>query len=333
MPVVVESPDERAAEIFERVVGANLPNYDPWIQDYCEAVATPAGAERYVRHLRDLLRFAQADPRDADVVDVGCLFGFTLLTLLLLGARSARGLDLYPGGPTTIQAYRAILPETLRQRISAEIGDAAKMPYPDESTDLMFSIEAISHYRDVHAFVREAQRVLRAGGVLIIADSNNALNPLTRRKTHRIWRKFEEGAGLNKETTKPYRQRREEWIAEHYPELPARDLAATTYGYDFAELDQVCRTYSDTGAMPLPRPKHHPPVQPEDGQVLERLRNPFALANEIRRGGFATRVRGYWGGAGGRASVRAANTILSTLTPVTMPFARSFRIAARKLAT
>jgi hypothetical protein len=63
---------------------------------------------------------------------------------------------------------------------------------------------------------------------------------------------------------------------------------------------------------------------------MERLFDPFELGRRIERHGFRVKVRGYWGGASGRRSLRAANAMLAALTPITMRTARAFRIAAYK---
>ena len=67
------------------------------------------------------------------------------------------------------------------------------MPYADGSFDLVLSVEAISHYRDVGAFIGEAARVLRTGGTLLLSDGNNGRNPRIRRATHALWEEFETG--------------------------------------------------------------------------------------------------------------------------------------------
>jgi hypothetical protein len=64
--------------------------------------------------------------------------------------------------------------------------------------------------------------------------------------------------------------------------------------------------------------------------VMERLFNPFTRAREIRSLGFDVKVHGYWGGASGSPTLRAANRVLAAFSPLTMFSARSFRIVAVK---
>lgn len=49
-------------------------------------------------------------------------------------------------------------------------GDAQAMPFADASFDAVLNVESSHCYPDVRAFAREVRRVLRPGGVLLLAD-------------------------------------------------------------------------------------------------------------------------------------------------------------------
>ena len=321
--------------VFACVLDARQPEYDPWLYSYCGHLARASDARKYLRHLRDLLRFAGVEPRDAVVLDAGCGFGFTLLALGLLGAESLKGIDMSEPMIETVRSYLPLLPSELGGRMDITLGDVRAMPYESESVDLVFSIEAISHYRHVGPFVREAHRVLRPGGTLVISDGNNGLNPWVRWKTKKVWDVFELGnaeAPLEGyDVERGYRDRRRDWIAVHFPDLPAEDLARRTFGLDIGQLREVCEGIR-RGAPPPNRRfrRDSVPVNPEDGSVLERMFNPYGLARVLRRAGFDARVRGYWGGAAGRPWVRRADAVLGAVSPLSIVSARAFRIAARK---
>ncbi len=53
--------------------------------------------------------------------------------------------------------------------------DAQAMPYADASRDVLIIFEALYYLPDVAAFVRECRRVLRPGGVVLIATANKDL--------------------------------------------------------------------------------------------------------------------------------------------------------------
>jgi SAM-dependent methyltransferase len=327
--------DDILGRTYSEILAARLPAYDDWLYSYCGSTGTPAGVDRYLTYLRDLLAFAHVDLEGLDVVDAGCGFGFTLLAAAALGASTARGVDTSSSMIRTVEAYRPRLPASLAARVEVTVADVSEPPHPDESVDLLLSVEAISHYRRVESFVGEARRVLRRGGTMIISDGNNGANPWIRRKTRGIWDAFEEGephpAVPHASELQSYRERRRDWVVRHHPDLPADRIAQATFGHDFAELARVCDAYRETGALPASFNTHdRVPVSPEDGSVIERLFEPYALARELEAAGFDTRVEGYWGGAGGNRWIRLGNRALARLSRLTIFTAKAFRIAARK---
>jgi SAM-dependent methyltransferase len=209
--------------LFRIVLEAAASDYDPWLYRYCGNLATSAEAARYRRHLEDLLDFGHVNVRDASVLDAGCGFGFTLLVLRWLGASEVRGVDTYEPMIRTIRTYLPLLGEDFASRLDVAVASVSETPYEDNSFDLVLSIEAISHYRDVGAFIAEAARVLRSGGTLLIRDGNNAHNPTIRRETQALWEEFETGKpsalGAKHERRGSYRQRREEIIREAFPDF------------------------------------------------------------------------------------------------------------------
>lgn len=102
-----------------------------------------------------------------DVLEVGCGSGFSLPFLKSIAARLEAGdyseavLDLCRSH------YGEIVP--LKQ-FSAE-----DMPYPDNSLDVIIFFEAIYYVENLDRFVSECKRVLRPGGVILIATANNKL--------------------------------------------------------------------------------------------------------------------------------------------------------------
>ena len=179
------STTERFYTIAGEVLSADLP-LDPWIQRYYASTKRRDGAEQYVRFQTDLLDLAGIKTQGLKVIDAGCGFGFTMVVHALLGAE-VTGIELSPLMAQTVETYLPILPEDVRDRINVIRGDVAAMALPDQSADVVLSLEAISHYLDVGQFVQEAARVLRPGGVLIIADGNNGSN-LLRPGHPRAWR-------------------------------------------------------------------------------------------------------------------------------------------------
>ncbi len=112
----------------------------------------------YARCLRDI----NLDGRD--VLEVGCGFGGGSAYLKRQNAASVTGLDVMP---SQIEACRQKYREP---GLSFELGEAGALPFEPSSFGVVISVESSGHYPSLAAFLSEAQRVLRAGGELIIAD-------------------------------------------------------------------------------------------------------------------------------------------------------------------
>jgi SAM-dependent methyltransferase len=317
-----------------RILDAHHDAYDPWLYSYCGELAKPDDVGRYLRYQLDHLALGGVDPRGAAVLDAGCGFGLALVTYGLLGASRLCGIDNHRGMVETVHAYQAELPRELAEKFEVTYGDVSETPYDDGEFDIVLSIEAISHYLDVDRFISEAARVLRPGGALIVSDGNNGLNPLIRRRTHRIWDAFESGepgTAVNGHVVgRSYADRREAILERAVPALDASaraKLAALTSGMVEEDLIRAGERYAGTGELPEPaRGRHDVPVSPE-GQVMERLFDPYELADQIEAHGFSCRVYGYWGGAQGSPLLRSANALLARASRASIYTARSFRIA------
>jgi SAM-dependent methyltransferase len=325
------------ARRFQAIAGRilNEPDLpvDPWLHRYCGSTARLSSATEYVRHQTDLLALAEVSSERAVVIDAGCGFGFAMIVHALLGAQRVTGVELYEAMVSTVRAYLPLLPDDVGSRIEIAQGTVAEMPYEDGSADIVLSIEAISHYLDVDAFLLEAWRVLRPGGVLIIADGNNSTNPMLKRRAEDLWEAFESGpAGRTLHghvVGVPYVDRRRQALADHVPEIdrPARDeIARLTAGYLEPDVVAAGRAYAATRSLPASPYRRGMLAIAPDGQAMERLFSPHDLARRLRRHGFRARAYGYWGGANGRPLLRAANRALSALSPLTMPVSRSFRV-------
>ncbi len=106
----------------------------------------PGGME----HTRRMLELA-ALPKGARVLDMGAGAGESVWLMRSLGF-DARGIDLEPRGE------------------AAERGDFLHAPYPDASFDAVLSQCAFFVSGDQAEALREAHRLLRPGGTLLLSD-------------------------------------------------------------------------------------------------------------------------------------------------------------------
>lgn len=134
---------------------------------------TPATADddyaAQVETMRRLLRAGGVDtlPAGAAILDVGCGIGGASRFL----ANRFRGVTVQ--GVTLSPAQAARAAEITRlfgqsDSVTTSVADALALPYPDDSFDLVWSLESAEHMPNKPALLAELGRVLKPGGRLLM---------------------------------------------------------------------------------------------------------------------------------------------------------------------
>jgi ubiquinone/menaquinone biosynthesis C-methylase UbiE len=108
--------------------------------------------------------------------------------VLDLAAGTARNLPYFPAGvrvtgvelsPEMAELGR-LRAEEVGRKIDMRVGDATDLPFPDESFETVVCTYGLCTIPDDAAAVREAKRVLRPGGRLLLAEHVRSPNPVVR---------------------------------------------------------------------------------------------------------------------------------------------------------
>jgi ubiquinone/menaquinone biosynthesis C-methylase UbiE len=129
-----------------------------------EHLANDPRSELWGEH-RARYRFAARWAAGCRVLDVATGAGFGLQMLDQAGA-NALGVDL---DPQALAEARALAPTSRLVR-----ADAARLPLPDASIDLVTSFETLEHVPDAWALLVELRRVLQPSGRLVLSTPNRA---------------------------------------------------------------------------------------------------------------------------------------------------------------
>ena len=136
-----------------------------------------------VKSLEEALNFSNSlilheieslQPSHARIADLGCGVGASLFYIhpRLQNPFPVLGLTLSPVQARLAQESAELL--GLQEQIQFAEGDFTSVPLSGESLDAVYSVEAVCHAVDPEKYFKEAGRLLRKGGKLILVDDYKA---------------------------------------------------------------------------------------------------------------------------------------------------------------
>ena len=180
MPTLLSpAPTATTPVTFQRYYEEAGPDYAAWSADfnmhfgYYRGGMNPFDREAMLEEMnRQIFRRLQlADQPSSRVLDMGCGLGATLRSFARHSpAAELVGITLVPWQLEQGRMLNAAAPEG--KRITLTLGDYEHTTQPAGSFDAAYALESscYAHAADKSAFLKEAHRLLRPGGRIVIAD-------------------------------------------------------------------------------------------------------------------------------------------------------------------
>ncbi len=106
---------------------------------------------------------------ESKILDAGCGVGGTAIYMAKNYKASVHGITISP--EQLLIANQNASKENLEKLIHFDLGDYNHCPYPDQSFDIIFGIESICYAEPKIDFLKEAFRLLKKGGRLVLAEN------------------------------------------------------------------------------------------------------------------------------------------------------------------
>ncbi len=128
-------------------------------------------------------------PDSAKLLEIGVGTGILLMKL----ANSGRELIGVDHSPAMLEEARRRVVQSGLSGIDLRLGEMAHLPLPDRSVDCVIANMVLHHAAEPLAVITEIRRVLRSGGLLLIADLARHEREAARDQLADQWLGFEDG--------------------------------------------------------------------------------------------------------------------------------------------
>lgn len=173
---------------------------DSRYQSYEKKVYSAFRVPEYIEMIR-LVNTKYPLRNHSSIVDIGCSAGVSTITLATLDFQ-VTGIDISEG--LIAQARELAIQEN--NSASFLTGDAANLPFENESVDVCFMVGLLHHFPNYMPVIEDIHRILKPGGI-IVAIEPNALN-LAYRLSFKLVH-LKNGVTSNEFPLSPFRIRRE----------------------------------------------------------------------------------------------------------------------------
>ncbi|MFN2201427.1 MAG: methyltransferase domain-containing protein [Caldilineaceae bacterium] len=129
--------------------------------------------------ISSMLNFA-ALPKGLRILDAGAGLGVLSLMLAERGAASVVGVDISTAMLEQAEYLRLSQPSDTTNRVSYRLANLQMLPFPNEFFDVVTCRLVLNHFHSPQRIVEEFVRVLRPGGIFLMAELLSVADPVKR---------------------------------------------------------------------------------------------------------------------------------------------------------
>lgn len=173
----------------------------------------------------------------ARIIDAGCGLGHSTLWLAEHYNAQVTGITIVPKQVETMQKF--IVKNKIKNVDFIE-ASYLNMPFEDNSVDVVWAIEAVCHAKDKSQFYKEAYRVLKPGGKLLIGENLRTARPMEPEKEELLKKIFHSWAIPDLDT---FEEHQSHALGSGFSSFENKDVTANMM-VSYRNLEEMCRRWS-----------------------------------------------------------------------------------------
>lgn len=228
--------------------------------------------------------------------DIGCWLGFTCAAAVALGAKHVYGIEVVEDFVKFNEDWRQNFPA--KDRLSFAAIKNGAVPLQTKTIDWVYINQVLCNAmpNSFSQSLKEAYRILKPGGMLVLCDSNNPYCSLTLERLLGVYRQYEIGTGTAEAPCGHNVEVRKRIIKSAAPALSdeqVTSLASNTCYMSGEAIKSAALSLAVNGitaTSPFRNDVSRAVCNPVNGGALGNITNPFALAAELEELGFSTAI-------------------------------------------
>ncbi len=171
------------------------------------------------------------------IIDAGCGLGHSTLWLAEHYNALVTGITIVPKQVETMQKFIA---RKGIKNVSFLEASYFNMPFEDNSVDVVWAMEAVCHAKDKSHFYKEAYRILKPGGKLLIGENLRTARPLEKEKEELLKYIFNSWAIPDLDT---FEEHRSHALGSGFTSFECKDVT-TNMMVSYRNLEEMCKRWA-----------------------------------------------------------------------------------------